>query len=184
VSAHSHDTGPKIYGLLAEFVTPDELAAAITKTKAEGYTRIDGHTPYPVAEVADALGPPKSEMGPVMFIGGLIGAFGGYFMQYWTQAVDYRLNVAGRTIVSWPSFVPVTFELMVLTASLSGLFGLIALCGLPQLYHSLFNVKKFERASRDHFFMSIEATDAKFDTARTREFLNTLSPASVEEVPL
>jgi hypothetical protein len=181
--AHGHaEAPPKAFGLLAEFETPDALIEATKKARAEGYTHLDTHTPYPLGETADALGFPKSEMGVVMFMGGLTGAFAGFFMQYWGNAYGYPLIVGGRPFFSWPSFVPVTFEMMVLTAALSGLFGLIALCGLPQYYHPWFNSKAFDRASRDRFFLSLEATDPKYDSERSAAFLRTLNPASVEEV--
>ncbi|HJZ56488.1 MAG TPA: DUF3341 domain-containing protein [Gemmataceae bacterium] len=184
-AAHSHgngETAPKTYGLLAEFDNPDALIAATKKAKAEGFSHMDTHTPYPVGETADALGFPKSEMAVVMFIGGLVGACGGFFMEYWTNGFGYPLIVGGRPYFSWPSFIPITFELMVLTAALSGLFGLIGICGLPRLNHPLFNSKTFDRASRDRFFLCVEASDPKFDLAQTTAFLRTLHPLSVEEV--
>ena len=180
--AHSHEEPPRLYGLLAEFGDSESLVAALRKARAEGYMYMDTHTPYPVAETADALGFPKSEMGTVMFIGGLVGAIGGFMMQYWDNAYGYSLNIGGRPYLSWPSFIPITFEMMVLTASLSGLFGLLAICGLPRLNHPLFNNKVFDRASRDRFFLSVEAADPKFDRDVTAAFLTTLNPLSVEEV--
>jgi hypothetical protein len=144
---------------------------------------MDCFSPYPVGEAADAMGFYKSEMAPVMFIGGLIGATAGFLMQYLLGAEVYPINVGGRPFLSWPSFVPITFELMVLTAALSGVFGLIAVCGLPMLYHPLFNVPGFERASSDRFFFCIEAVDPKFDLAATREFLAGCQPLDVAEVP-
>ncbi len=180
--AHSHEEPPRLYGLLAEFGDSESLVAALRKARAEGYTYMDTHTPYPVAETADALGFPKSEMGTVMFIGGLVGALGGFMMQYWDNAYGYSLNIGGRPYLSGPSFIPITFEMMVLTASLSGLFGLMAICGLPRLNHPLFNNKVFDRATRDRFFLSLEAADPKFDREATAAFLTTLNPLSVEEV--
>lgn len=180
---HAEPDEYPLYGLLAEFATADELVAATRKARAEGLTRMDTHTPYPVGETADALGFPKSEMGTVMFIGGLTGALAGFFMQYWDNAYGYSLNVGGRPYLSWPSFVPIAFEMMVLTASLSGLFGLMALCGLPRLHHPLFNSKTFDRATRDRFFLSVEASDPKFALDATKAFLTGLNPSSpVEEV--
>lgn len=173
---------PKPFAVLAGFATADDLIAATRKAAAAGYTRMDTHTPYPVAETADAIGYPKSEMGAVMFIGGLTGAFSGFFMQYWNNAYGYSLNIGGRPYMSWPSFVPIAFEMMVLTAALSGFFGLMALCGLPRLNHPLFNSKAFDRATRDQFFLSIEAVDPKYSSAETLAFVASLNPLSVEEV--
>ena len=179
---HGHDEEPKVYGLLAEFADSDGLVAATRKAYAEGYRRMDTYSPYPVADACDALGFPKSEMGVVMFIGGLTGACSGFLMQYWSNTFGYALNVGGRPYFSWPSFVPITFEMMVLTAALSGLFGLMALCGLPRLHHPLFNSEKFLRATRDRFFLVVEAEDPKYDPAAVAAFLATTHPESVEEV--
>jgi hypothetical protein len=182
-AAHAVETEePKLYGLIADFPDSDSLVAATRRAAAEGYRHMDTHTPYPVAETADALGFPKSEMGVVMFMGGLIGATGGFLMQYWDNAYGYSLNIGGRPYLSWMSFIPITFEMMVLTAALSGLFGLMAICGLPRLNHPLFNSKAFERFSKDRFILSVEAADPKFDLAQTRDFLTSLDPISVEEV--
>ncbi|MCE9531785.1 MAG: DUF3341 domain-containing protein [Planctomycetes bacterium] len=168
---------------MAEFDHPDKLVDAARKASAAGYTRMDCYSPYPVGEAADAMGFPKSEMGSVMFIGGLIGATAGFLMQYLLGAYDYPINVGGRPFFSWPSFVPITFEMMVLTAALSGVFGLFAVCGLPMLYHPVFNVPAFARASGDHFFLCIEAVDPKYDPVATRDFLAGLQPLDVAEVP-
>ncbi len=185
-AAHGHGPDPdepKLYGLLAEFPDADSMVAAVRRVRAEGYTLLDAHSPYPVGEAADAMGFPKSEMGVVMFIGGLTGACAGFFMQYWTNSYGYSLNIGGRPYLSWPSFIPITFEMMVLTASLSGLFGLMAICGLPRLNHPLFNSPRFDRASKDRFFVSVEAADPKFDLAATKALLAGLNPAApVEEV--
>lgn len=182
--AHGHDPAePTVFGLLAEFETGDAMSAAAARATAEGYTRFDCYSPYPVGDAADAMNFPKSEMGPVMFLGGLTGACTGFFMQYYLNAYGYALNVGGRPYLSWPSFIPITFEMMVLTTALTGLFGLMALCGLPRYHHPLFNSKAFDRASRDRFFLCIESVDPKYDAAATRAFLNGLHPVSVEEVP-
>lgn len=179
---HADPTVPVTYGLLAMFETGDQMSHAIEKAVAAGYTHLDGFSPYPVGEAADALKFPKSEMGPVMFIGGLTGVCSGFIMQYWANTWGYSLNIGGRPYFSWPSFVPVTFEMMVLTTALTGLFGLLAICGLPRYNHPLFNSKNFERATKDRFFVCIEASDPKFNLAETRAFINSLHPVSVEEV--
>jgi hypothetical protein len=182
---------PSLYGLLAEFDNPDALVAAIKRAKEAGYEKLDGYTPYGVAEVADALGFKHSEMGTVMLSGGLVGATSAFLMQYWTNGIDYAVNIGGRANVhdwieylkGWPSFIPVTFEGGILTCALSGLFGLLAICGLPRPHHPLFNVPVFSRVTRDRFILTVEATDPKFDLAATKEFLMGLQPLSVAEVP-
>jgi hypothetical protein len=181
--------GPKLYGLMAEYDNPDALVAAIKRAREAGYTKLDGYSPYGIAEVADALGFVKTEMATVMLCGGLIGATAAFVMQWWTNGIDYPLNIAGRAdldtfewLRGWPSYIPITFEGGILTCALSGLFGLLAICGLPRYNHPLFNSRAFDRATRDRFFVCIEATDPKFDLAATRAFLNDLHPLSVEEV--
>ena len=126
--AHADLTAPVTYGLLAEFGTGDAMTHAIERAVAAGYTRLDGFSPYPVGAAADALKFHKSEMGPVMFIGGVTGLCAGFIMQYWANTWGYALNVGGRPYFSWPSFIPITFEMMVLTTALTGFFGLLAIC--------------------------------------------------------
>lgn len=174
---------PPIYGLLAEFDRPAELLDAVRRARAEGYRRLDAFSPYPVEGLAHALGFHRTRMPLVMFLGGLTGCVGGFLMQYWMEAIDYPLNVGGRPLNSWPAFLPVTFELTVLLSSLAGVFGLLGLCGLPMPYHPLFNVPRFARATRDRFFLCVEATDPRFDRAATRQFLAGLNPREVTEVP-
>jgi hypothetical protein len=179
----THDETPQAWGLVAEFDSADGLIAATKAAKAAGYNRMDGYSPYPLPEVADALNFPRSEIGAIMFVGGLCGALFGLFMETFATAIDYPLVVAGKPYFSVAMYVPIMWELLVLTASLTGTIGLFALCGLPQPYHPLFNVPQFERASRDRFFLAIEAADPQYDPVKTKAFLDTLSPASVAEVP-
>ena len=169
--------------MLAEFDTADKLVDAARKTTDAGYRHLDCYSPYPIGKVADAMRYKKSEMGAVLFIGGLTGATAGFIMEYFLGAYDYPVNIGGRPFLSWPSFIPITFEMMVLTTGLSGLFSLLALCFLPRLNHPLFNVPAFDRASCDRFFLCIEAADAKFDSAATRDFLAGIQPISLTEVP-
>lgn len=176
-------TEPKTYGLLAEFDNPDALVAATRRAREAGYTRMDGYSPYPIGEVADELGFPKSEIGAVVFIGGLVGACCGFLMMTYLSAYEYPTIIAGKPLISWSMFIPITWELLVLTASMSGLFGLLALCGLPQPYHPLFNVPQFARATQDRFFLCVQADDPRYDATATKAFLTGLSPLSVEEVP-
>lgn len=181
--SHDAHATPAVYGVLAEFGTADELVAATKKAREAGYTRMDGYSPYPVGEVADELGFPRSEIGSVMFVGGLCGSTLGFLMMTWASVIDYPISVGGKPYWSWPQFIPIAWELLVLTACMSGLFGLLSLCGLPQPYHPLFNVPEFARATKDRFFLCIEAVDPQFDAAKIREFYATLTPLSVSEVP-
>ena len=172
-----------VFGVMAEFGTADDLIRATRAARLAGYTRLDGYSPYPVGEVADELGFPRSEIGAVMFIGGLCGATFGFLMQYYLIGIDYPLNVGGKPYFSWPQFIPITWAMLVLTACVSGVIGLFALCGLPQPYHPVFNVPQFARCTRDRFFLVIEEVDPKFHTSDVPGFMATLNPLSVAEVP-
>jgi hypothetical protein len=173
---------PPIYGMMAEFETPTELVIAIRKARDAGYRRMDAYTPFPIEEVSEALHIHDRRLPLLVLIGGIVGFFGGYGLQYWISVIAYPLNVGGRPLHSWPAFMPITFECTVLVAALTAVFGLLALNGLPMPYHPVFNVPRFALASRDRFFLCIEARDPQFDREATRRFLTRLDPRSVAEV--
>jgi hypothetical protein len=170
------------YGLLAEFSTHEELLRAAEAAYGAGFRKMDGYAPFPVEGLAEALG--KKTRLPVLVLGGgIIGGVGAYFMEWYANAISYPINIGGRPTHSWPSFIPITFELTVLAAALTAFFAALALNGLPRPYHSLFNVPEFERASQDRFFLCIEAHDPKFHPEQTRSFLQSLKPLNLMEVP-
>jgi hypothetical protein len=171
------------YGLMAEFGTPEQLLEASRKTRDAGYRRMDAFSPMPLDGLGEAIGFRSTAVSPLAFAGGVAGACGGFALMYWIAVIAYPHNVGGRPLNSWPAFIPITFECMVLIACLSALTGMLALNGLPQPYHPVFNVPEFARASRDKFFLCIEAADPQFDFERTRRFLEELGPAEVHEVP-
>jgi hypothetical protein len=173
---------PPIYGLLAEFTNPTDLVAAVHAARSAGYRDLDAYTPYPVEEVAEALDAHDRRLPLIVLIGGILGGLGGYLLQYWTSTIAYPINVGGRPFHSWPSFIPITFETTVLAAAICAVLGMLALNGLPMPYHPLFNVPRFALATRDRFFLCIEATDPLFDGDETRRFLQRLEPRSVSEV--
>jgi Alternative complex III, ActD subunit len=171
-----------LYGLMAEFADAPSLMEAAHKAHEEGYRKLDAYSPFPIEGLSEAIGFHKTRLPLIVLIGGIIGCIGGFGLQYWTSAVDYPINVGGRPLFSWPSFIPITFETTVLCAALSAVFGMLALNGLPEPYHPVFNVKRFALASRDRFFLCIEARDPKFDREKTWRFLDTLQPREVSEV--
>ena len=171
-----------IYGLMAEFTSPEALLDAARRAYAEGYRRMDGYSPFPIEGLAEAIGFRKTRIPLIVLIGGILGCVGGFYLQYWVSVIDYPINVGGRPFNSWPSFIPVTFELTILLAAFSAFLGLLALNGLPMPYHPVFNVERFELASRNRFFLCIEATDAKFDREGTRRFMESMSPQGVYDV--
>jgi Protein of unknown function (DUF3341) len=171
-----------IYGLMAEFDSPEALRAAARGAFAAGFRRMDAYSPFPIDGLAEAIGFHSSRVPLLVLIGGILGCLGGFFLQYWASVIDYPINVGGRPLNSWPSFIPVTFEVTILLAALSAFFGVLVLNGLPMPYHPVFNVERFELASRNRFFLCIEATDGKFDPKSTREFFETVGARGIYEV--
>lgn len=171
-----------IHGLMAEFDNPEDLLRAARHAHAEGYRRMDAYSPLPIEGLAEALGFRHTRIPLIVLLGGLVGCLGGFLLQYYVAVMDYPINVGGRPLNSWPAFIPVTFELTVLVAALSAVLGLLVLCRLPMPYHPVFNVPRFELASRNRFFLCIEAADARFEAEGTRRYLEGLNPRGVYDV--
>jgi hypothetical protein len=171
------------YGLAAEFDSAQLLLNAATAAREAGYKRMDAYSPFPIEDLPDALGQRPSKLPMVVLFGGLIGGLTGFFLQYYTSVYTYPLIVGGKPFNSWPAFIPVTFECTVLGASLSAVFGMLGLNGLPLPYHPLFHLDSFARASQDRFFLCIRAIDPKFNLQETRAFLAGLGAREVTEVP-
>src|SRR5215470_2586274 len=173
-----------VYGLLGEFDTPQQLLEAAKRVREAGYRRVDAYAPFPIEGLSQALGlGRKHDLVPLLtLIGGLGGGLSGFFFQLWVNASSYPMNIAGRPLNSWPAFIPVTFELTVLGASLSAVFGMLALNRLPQPHHPLFNVERFKHASTDKFFLCVLSHDPKFHLAETARFLQSLNAQHVTEV--
>ena len=175
---------PKIYGMIAEFDHVETVAAAATRAREAGYTKMDAYSPYPNEELIEGLlgEDPKSKVPLLVLCGGIMGALTGFFLQYITAAHLYALNIGGRPLNSWVAFIPVTFEMTVLFSALSAVVGMILLNGLPRPHHPIFNAKNFERATQDRFFLCIESSDPKYDEGETKAFLQSLNPNEVSEV--
>jgi hypothetical protein len=177
------DVEPNIYGIVAEFLGPDELLAATQQAREAGYSELDAYAPYPVHGLAEALDFHNTRIPLTVLAGGALGFAVGYGLQYWVSVIDYPLNVGGKPYHSWPAFIPVSFELTVLFAAVAAVLGMLAWNGLPMPYHPLFNVPSFSLASQDRFFLCIESDDPQFDHAEVREFLKRLDPLEVSDVP-
>ena len=172
-----------LYGVMAEFDTPEALLEATRRAYAAGYRVMDAYSPFPVEELAEALGSKHTLVPYITLAGGVLGALTGYGLQFWVHAVDLPINVGGRPLNSWPMFIPITFELAVLGAGLFTLVGLLVLNRLPEPYHPVFNVARFAHASRDRFFLCIEARDPRFAHESTTEFLARQGALDVSDVP-
>src|SRR3954462_8618489 len=172
----------ELHGLMAEFDQPEPLLEAAHRARAEGYRNMDAYSPMPVEGLAEAVGFRSPWVQRLVFIAGLLGATGGFTLCWWMTVIAYPHIVAGPPPNSWPAYIPITFECMVLLACLTAVIGMLALNGLPRPYHPVFNVPAFVRASRDRFFLCIEATDPMFDRYATESFLKDLHPLGVSEV--
>lgn len=175
-------TKPGLYGLMAEFNAPAELVTAVRRVHEAGYRKVDAFSPYPMEALSAALGLHRSRLPLLVLLGGLTGLIAGYGLEYWASVIEYPLNVGGRPIHSIPSFVVPAFETTILFAALTAVLGMLALNGLPEPYHPVFNVPTFALATKDRFFLCIEATDPKFDLDQTWSFMMSLGARVVSEV--
>jgi hypothetical protein len=172
-----------LYGLMAEFRTADELLHAVRKAREDGYRRVEAYSPFPVEGLAEATGMKRNWIPPIVLAGGLVGGVGGYFMQWYSAVISYPINSGGKPPHSWPEFIPVTFELTVLLAAIAGVLGMLFLNGLPRLTHPVFNVREFDLASRNRFFLVLRSTEPKFRPETARDFLQRLQPLRLWDVP-
>jgi len=190
--AHSHAGEPAAnrrisYGLIAEFDDAHHIIGAAATAREAGYRRMDAYTPFPVEGLSEALGHKDIHVPLIMLAGGILGALAGFGLIYYTMVLDYPLNIGGRPLElhhTWATFIPITFELTVLTSAMLGIVGMFALNGLPQPYHPVFDAPNFDRASSDRFFLCIEAQDPRFDIVETRSFLESLGASNVSEIEL
>jgi hypothetical protein len=173
---------PPIHGVIGEFEDPAALVEAARRAREAGYRKMDAYTPYPIHELTEALGLPRTKLPVLVLIGGAVGCATGLLMQWFATAVHYPINVGGRPLASWPSYIPITFELTVLFAAITAVLGMLGLNGLPMPYHPVFNVPRFALASRDRFFLCIEVTDPLFDVERVKAFLSSLGAREVSVV--
>lgn len=173
---------PPIYGLMAEFHSPGEVVAAARRVKEAGFEKVDGYSPYPIEELSEALQFHRSPLPALVLAGGALGLVAGFGLEYWASVIEYPVNIGGRPLFSWPAFIVPAYETTILFAAAAAVFGMLFLNGLPQPYHPVFNVPGFVLASRDKFFLCVEAADPKFDRAETRKFLEGLGASEVSEV--
>lgn len=143
--------------VLAEFGAETALVHAARTLREAGFSSLDIHSPYPLHGADEALGLPRSKVPLVALLGGLVGAASGYLLQVYTVGIAWPLNVGGRPPVSAPAFIPVTFELGILVASLAIFFGLLfGFFGFPRTHHPVFEVEAFRSATIDAMWLSAE----------------------------
>jgi Protein of unknown function (DUF3341) len=175
-------SGPKLYGLMAEFETPHEIVEATRRAREEGFTKFDAYSPYPIEALTEALDVHDHKLPAVVLGGGILGGLAGFGLCYWCSVVNFPLNVGGKPFNSVPAFIIPTFECTILFAAFAAVLGMLGLNGLPMPYHPVFNTPRFALASKDRFFLCIEARDPKFDHDETWAFLTRLSPRVVMDV--
>jgi hypothetical protein len=172
-----------LYGVIAEFNDPQSLLDAANAVREEGYTETDAFSPFPIHGLAEAVGFHKTKLSTIVLVMGILGGIGGFFMCWYANVISYPLNIGGKPLNSWPAWIPITFECTILLAAFGAVFGMLALNGLPMPYHPVFNVRRFDSASRDKFFLVIQARDPRFKLEEARRFLATLGPREVTDVP-
>ena len=172
-----------LYGVMAELTDEKALLAAAREARDAGWEGIEAYSPFPVEGLAETLEPRASRLPLFVFLGGLLGGAGGYFLQWYSAVVSYPINVGGRPLNSWPEFIPVTFEMTVLFAALAAVIAMIVGNGLPRLRHPLFDAPHFDLATRNRFFLCLRGDAPRFDEKRARRFLKSLEPLRVIEVP-
>lgn len=172
----------ELYGILAEFQDAEALLKAASTSYDAGYRNMDAYTPYPITGLSRALGFRETRLPWVVLVGGIVGCVTGYVMQYVTLVHVYPINVGGRPMHSWPAFIPVTFEMTILVAAMAAVLGMLALNRLPMPHHPVFNVPSFAHATRDRFFLCVEADDQRFDRDEVSQFLRGLGAHEVIDV--
>lgn len=181
-----HDATPRetFHGLLAEYGSAQALVDAAHRAHDAGFRSMDAYTPFPVEPLSEIICDHEPSRVPLIcLLGGIAGALGGWALAWWTSTIDYPLNIGGKPFNSWPAFIPVIFETTVLFAAFSAGLGMLALNRFPEPYHPVFNVERFrESASREGFFLCIEAADPKFDRESTRAFLESSGALGVHDV--
>lgn len=172
----------KLYGVLAEFKTPKELIDAAKAINNNGYTKYDTFSPFPVHGMDKAMSLPKSKLGWIVFSHGIVGLVGGFAMIYFMTAVDYPLNISGKSLMNIPAWIPVLFELTVLLSAFGAVFGMFFLNGLPRLNHPLFTSENFKKATDDGFFVCIESDDPQFESTKVQTLLSEIGASNIEEI--
>ncbi len=173
---------PQLWGLLVEFEDPHTLLDASEKVRDAGYRHWDTHTPFPVHGLNDAMGLKLTKLPLLTLAGGLTGVTGAMLMQWWMNAESYPIIISGKPMFSIPANIPVAFEATILLAAIATFVGMLAFNNLPRHHHPLLTMERFRRATNDRFYLSIEATDPRFDESETLALAESLGGVAVERV--
>jgi len=171
-----------LYGVMAEFDSAQAVVDAAKQAVAAGYTKLEAYTPFPIEELNDIIHKKRTILPKLVLAMAFAGMGTGFALQYWASTIAYPYNIGGRPLATWPAFVIPSYELTILFSALTAAIGMIALNGLPQPYHPVFNVERFTLASTDKFFLVIEAEDAHFAKDQTNTFLQGLGAKGVYDV--
>ncbi len=180
--AHDLTYHPELHGVIAEFDGPEALLQAASRVREAGFGQVEAYSPFPIHGMSEAVGFNDAKIRWIIFWSGVMGAIGGFGLQMWVSMVAYPHNVGGKPLFSWPAFIPVTFECMVLCASFGAVIGMLGLNGLPQPYHPVFEARRFHLASQDKFFLVIEADGEAFDSKKAMQALKDVGGVEIEEV--
>ena len=172
-----------VYGVMAEFDSAQAIVDAARKAVSAGFTKVEAYTPVPIEELNDIIHKRRTILPTLSLLGGLTGMATGFALQYWASVIEYPMNIGGRPFASWTAFVVPSYELTILFSALVTAGGMIALNGLPQPYHPVFNTPRFSLASSDKFFLVIETADGKYDSDKTPRFLQEIGAKGVYDVP-
>lgn len=177
------NAGRNVYAVVGEFELPEDLVrAGEVLHHRRGYTKIEAYSPFPVHGIDDAIGTPKSILGYVVFVCGLLGMLSALVMIWYTSAVDYPLVIGGKPLFAFEFAVPVTFELTILFSAFGAVFGMLFINGLPRFYHPLFNYERFGGSTDDRFLLVIEASDPRFDVHEVTKALTEAGAVYTEVV--
>ena len=173
---------PPITASSATSTPPKILLRAVRTARKAGFTKLEAYTPFPIHHIDEALGAPRSILGRIVIVCGLVGLASAVLLQWWTGAVDYKLVIAGKPLFALEPSVPIMFELSVLLSAFGAVFGMFHLNRLPTYYHSFFNYTRAAGASSDRFLLAIEVADPRFAAEEAVAFLRSCGSRHTELV--
>ncbi len=179
---YTTEAGVPVHGIIAEYATAADLYRAAEMVRDAGYVRWDVYTPFPIHGLEEAMGVRRTRLPILIAVIGLTGAGLGFLMQYWMTAVDYVQVVQGKDPTAWEAYIPITFEMGILSAAFTAILGMLAFNKLPMWNNPLLRKDRFLRCSDDRLMICIEAADDRFDQEKTRHLLEAAGGTNVDLV--